>query len=536
MTRSPATAPALMLALLLMPAQNQAAITAANHASSSSTGNSSAATSLDTNTVLSTENQRSSDAHTDSPSAALSFNKDIKDPYSSANLPELGQPADLVADKDTEQRLGQAVLRQLQGSTATWPDTLVRDYLENLIYHLAMYTTLQDPKFSIVVINDREVNAFAVPGDVIGVNTGLILTAESEDELAGVLSHELGHLSQRHFARSQEANKYNQWLALGGVLATVAAAASGAGSAGLAAGLSAQAIAAQNQLRYSRNYEQEADRIGLQTLTQSGYDPRGMPNFFLRLDRATRQLGYVPEFLLTHPLSSSRLSDLERRVRETPRKLKAVEPDFRYVQVRLQVAYSENLSEMISAFQERMKLANPSTSTRYGLSLALLRNGEPAAADVLLAPLLKSDPNRLEFQLSAIDILLAQRNYARALQLSERSHGLFPEKRSVLERLAQAALALKQPERIRPLLEVALRQYPNDPMLWRLLSDCAASQQDAQTVFRARAEFLFYNNRQRPAEAQMKNALKMAQNNYSLTAQLDKRLADMRKQDAEFNH
>jgi len=139
---------------------------------------------------------------------------------------------------------------------------------------------------------------------VLGINTGLILSAETEGEVAGVMAHEIGHLSQRHFARSQEANRYNQWLALGGLLASIAAASAGGtsgGDLGFAVGASAQALAIQNRLSYSRAFEQEADRIGMQTLTLAGYDPRDMPNFFLRLERSTRQLGYVPEFLLTHP-------------------------------------------------------------------------------------------------------------------------------------------------------------------------------------------------------------------------------------------
>lgn len=459
---------------------------------------------------------------------------DSTDPYAVGNLPELGQPADVIADKGTEDRLGQAILRELQGSGGLWPDTLVRDYVEGLAYHLALYSPLQDPKFSVVIINDRDVNAFAAPGGVVGVNTGLLLTAESEDEVASVLAHELGHLSQRHFARSQEANKYTQWLAMGGLIAGIAAGAAGAGNAGFAAGLSAQAFAAQSQLRYSRLFEQEADRIGMQTLTQAGYDPRAMPTFFLRLDRATKQLGYMPEFLLTHPLTSSRLSDLERRVRELTRKMKVVDPDFRLIQVRLQVDYADNLNEMIAAYQEALKSPNPPVETRYGLCLALLSKADIAGAYAMLAPLLKGDPNRLDYLLTEVDIAYANHEYPKALRLSERSYQLYPDKRSVVERLAQAAMAMKQPERVRVVVEKALRQYPNDSSLWRMLSDAAAVQEDAPTVFRARAEYFFYNDRERAAEDQLKNAMRMAQDNYSLTAQLQKRLDDMRRQDKEF--
>lgn len=453
------------------------------------------------------------------------------------SLPELGQPADLIADRETESRLGQAWLRQLRASTPLWPDPLVRDYIESLAYRLALHTSLISPKFTVVIVDDREVNAFAVPGGVVGVNTGLIMTAESEGELASVMAHELGHLSQRHFARSQEANKYNQWIALGGLLASIAAASAGGssgGNLGMAVGMSAQAAALQSQLRYSRAFEQEADRVGMQTLTESGYDPHAMPNFFLRLERATRQLGYMPEFLLTHPLTSSRLSDLERRVNDWPRQLKPETPDFRLIQVRLQVAYSTQLDEMIRAFQEALKAPNVPAATRLGLSLALLRANRIDEAGQTLAPLLASDPTRLDYRVTAMDIALAKRDYADALRQGEQALALFPGQPSLLDRMTRAALPLGQAARLRPLLDRAVRERPNDPQLWRMLSDCAASQQDAQTVFRARAEGLFLTNQQKGAEEQMKNALRMARDNYSLTAQLQRRLDEMKKLDAEF--
>lgn len=451
-----------------------------------------------------------------------------------ASLPELGQPADLISDSATEYRLGQAFLRQLRATTPLYGDVLVREYLESLVYRLSAQSPLTDPIFTLVVVDDRQVNAFAVPGGVIGVNTGLMLTAESEDELAGVLAHELGHLSQRHFARSQEANKYNQWLALGGLLASIAAASAGGSQAGLAIGASAQSLAAQNQLRYSRNYEQEADRIGLQTLTQSGYEPRAMTTFFARLDRSTRQLGYVPEFLLTHPLSSTRLSDLERRVSQAKRNIKPADPSYRLLQMRLQMAYSDQLDENIRAFETALQDAQAPVATRYGLSLAYLRQARLDEALNTLTPLLKDDPNRLEYRITEIDIAMARRDYAQALALSQSIWSIYPGQRSILEPYTRAALALKQASRVRPLLDKAARDHANDTAVWRLLADCAAQQKDAMAVFRARAEILFLNDREKLAEEQLKNALRLAANNYSLTAQLNQRLTDMRRLDTEF--
>ena len=453
------------------------------------------------------------------------------------DLPELGQPADLIADPALERRLGQAWLRQLQATTPLWRDDLVRDYIEALLYRLAAQADFSAPQFSLVVVDDRQVNAFAVPGGVVGINTGLILTAESEDEVASVLAHELGHLSQRHFARSQDAGKYNQWIALGGLLASIAAAAAGGGSGsdlGLAAGLSAQAAVAQNQLRYSRLFEQEADRLGLQTLTRSGYDPRAMPVFFLRMERSSRQLGYIPEFLLTHPLSSSRLADLERRVATSERKLSARSPDFSLAQVRLQVAYSASPDELVTAYRKEVDSGRASQASQLGLTLALLRTSQLPAARASLAPLLAADPDRIDYLLTASDIALAERDYDTAWKQADSAWSLYPDRRAALERLTRAGLAAGKADVLRPRLDRALRRYPNDLRIWRQLADCAASQKDSLTVFRARAEILFLSGRLRLAEEQINNALRLARDNYSLTAQLNKRLREMRELDEEF--
>lgn len=455
------------------------------------------------------------------------------------SLPDLGDPADAVADSDTEKRLGQAFLRQLQGTSALWPDALVRDYIEGLLYRLAVHAPLKNPKFSIAIVDDREINAFAVPGGIVGVNTGLILSADNEDELAGVLSHELGHISQRHFARSVQDNKYNQWLALGGMLAGIAAAAassgsSSAGNVGMAMGMSAQAAALQSQLHYSRIYEQEADRIGLQTLIQSGMDPHALPDFFERMDRNTRQLGYIPEFLLTHPLTTSRMADLERRVADLPRHLHHGSLDFQLIKTRLQVDYSTRLNELISAWQEALKSPEAPVTARYGLALAQLESNQPDLALATLQPLRQQDPMRLDYRLAEIDMQLTAHRYEQAMQLADAADRLYPDKRSVLERRVRAALFLQRPNAVRAELEETARDTANDPLLWSMLADCATMQKDAITVFRARAEMLYWTNREKQAEDQLKNALRVAANNYSLTAQLQQRLDDMRKNDAEF--
>lgn len=450
-------------------------------------------------------------------------------------LPELGRSADRIADDATERRLGQAFLRQLQGSTPLWPDASVHDYIEQLTYRLARHTPLERPQFSFVVVDDRSVNAFAVPGGVLGINTGLILVADTEGEVAGVMAHELGHLSQRHFARQVEAGRYNSWIALGGLLASIAAAAAGGGSdLGVAAAAGTQALAIQNRLAYSRSLEQEADRLGMTTLTAAGYDPRDMPSFFLKLQRATRQLGFLPEFLLTHPLSASRITDLERRVSERAVVTPPDDLNFRLVQTRLRVAYTRNLRETLQAGEVALTEGDTQPQTRFALVLGYLRDNQLDRARAHLDVLLSSDPMRRDYQITAIDLKLAQGQRAAAWQAVQRLQALYPNSRAVLERHTRLALMNQQVMSARAPVEEALRRAPNDLSLWRQLADIAAAQGDAFTVFRARGELLFFTQRQREAEQQMALALRQATGNYSLTVRVQQRLEEMRRLDAEF--
>lgn len=445
-------------------------------------------------------------------------------------LPVLGEHYTTLGDSAYEQRLGQAWLRHLRGQASLWPDSDVRDYVEGVIYRLAQNTPLRGQRVDVVIINDREINAFAVPGGIIGINTGLILNADNEDELASVLAHELGHISQRHFARSQEANKYNQWLALAGLLTSIAVASSGQADGALAAGASAQALAAQNQLAYSRDFEQEADRIGLQTLMASQYDGHAMPAFFHKLDKRTRQLGYMPEFLRTHPLSSTRLSDLSRRVLEIKPLPLREQVDFDHIKMRLTVAYHQDLRGFAASLDRRSD-----ELSRYGLALTHLRLGQPDEAMKLISPLMKRFPERMAYRMANIDALLQKQRYTQALAECEQALRLAPQQQALLARAQQAALALNQANPIQQQLAKLSATRPNDPDLWALQADLAMRSGDSLLAFRARAEQYFFTNRFREAEAQLTNALKLANQNYSLRIQLQERLKQMRLLYEEFN-
>ncbi|MEZ7984587.1 MAG: M48 family metalloprotease, partial [Pseudomonadales bacterium] len=234
-------------------------------------------------------------------------------------LPELGDSAAGLMAPAQEQALGQAWLRSFRASVPPESDPLVFEYIENLLFKLTSYSDIEDKNLDLVIVSNPTINAFAVPGGVIGVNTGLLLYAESEAQLASVLSHELAHLSQRHFARSVEASQRTNFTTLAGLLAGIVLAAASEGDAASAAIMASQAAALDSRLRYSRLHEKEADRLGMKTLVDAGYPAESAALMFKQMLNASRLYGNrVPEFLLTHPVTESRIADASNRARQLP--------------------------------------------------------------------------------------------------------------------------------------------------------------------------------------------------------------------------
>lgn len=452
---------------------------------------------------------------------------------SSNELPELGDSVSSLISPEQEYVLGRAWMRQLRGSTASVSDPVVQDYLERLCYRLAFHSPLQHPDLSLIIIRDKSINAFAVPGGVVGINVGLLLNAETEAETSAVLAHELGHLSQRHFARQLADNKQNQWMYLGTLLASIALAAKGDGQGAFAMGATAQAAMVDKQLSYSRQYEQEADRIGMQTLVDSGMDPRAMPIFFQRLERQSRMAGSIPEFVLTHPLTANRIADTFNRANLYPQKLSQDSLDYELARVRFLVQFMEDSGRGIAYFQQQLIDTNANTDrgrvNRLGLALALLRERQYDKAREALAPLLADDPQRVDYIVAAAEIRMAERNYDEAIKLLEPALTLNPESYPLLMYYARAQISAGHPDTIIEGLEAAARERSDDPQIWRLLVDAYTGSKNTLGIYRSRAELYFLNGDDQHAMEQLRLAANSVRNNYPLTAKIQKRMREMQQ-------
>lgn len=441
-------------------------------------------------------------------------------------LPDLGDHSSSLVTSEQELKLGRAWLRQVRGAIPLLSDPLVQTYVESITYRLAFHSDLRDPDLRIIVVKDSNINAFAVPGGVVGVNAGLIIHSETEAEMASVLAHELAHLSQRHFARRLEESKRNQWVYLGALLTSIAVAASSNSEAGMALATSSQAALVQNQLSYSRLNEQEADRIGMQTLVNAGLNPHAMPTFFSRLMRHTRQSPNAFDFLSTHPVTHSRISDSLNRANQYPQKLTQDNLDYQLIRTRILVGHGDSVSQSPLHYQQALKDTTLATERgqvlQFGLALALNKQRQHKEAKAALAPLLAKNPMRVDYLIAAADIAMAEQNYAEALAIIEKPYRLMPDHYALQMYFSRLKMAAGLYQEAIAVLDPLTRSREDDLNVWYLLSDAYMGNKDTYGTHRARAEVFFLSGQDDRALAQLDLALKHTQG-YAQQARIQKR-------------
>lgn len=301
-------------------------------------------------------------------------------PLPDLNLPSLGTVAGADLSLQEERYLGEQLMHRVRADETYMTDAETLDYLNRLGNRLVVAGQSQPFNFFFFPIREKSLNAFALPGGFIAVHTGLIVAAQTESELAGVMGHEIGHVTQRHIARTLEQNKGSLAMTIGSLLLALLAARAGGSSGGdaaMAAVMGTQAAMIQKQLGYSRDAEREADRVGLVTLANAGFDPNGMEAFFERLRQANRQYeSPTMAYLSTHPLTTERMTDMQLRTRALPQRMHVDSMDFLLIQQRARVLQETRYDGWLSVskhFEHQLKTATGKykTAYHYGLSVAL---------------------------------------------------------------------------------------------------------------------------------------------------------------------
>ncbi|MEF8715609.1 MAG: M48 family metalloprotease [Accumulibacter sp.] len=446
-------------------------------------------------------------------------------------LPDLGEAAHAELPPQLERKLGERIMNEIRLREPSYVDDAeLADYLNRLGSRLVAASSNPSRDCQFFFVRDNTVNAFAMFGGFIGVNTGTLLTAQSESELAGVLAHEISHVMQNHLARQIAREKQNSIASMIAMAVGVLAARSNSQVAS-AAIASAQAGSIQAQLAYSRDYEREADRLGFQMMTQAGYDVRGMGDFFGRLQQAGRVYeNNAPVYLRSHPLTLERISDMQNRAQGAPYRQVADSLDFHLVRAKLRVQMStprEAANEFGKQLRDKKYVSE--AATRYGVAYSLLRSKEVAAAqrefDVLMA-LKVSSPMIAGL---AAEIRMAANDPAGALAIYRDALQRYPQSRALVYGYAEALLAVGQYEQGQHFLDSQLQVYSSDYKLYGLQARTFSAAGRRLQQHRAQAEFYLLQGQLGPAVEQLQFAQKAADGTFFEQSAVDARLRELRK-------
>ena len=391
-------------------------------------------------------------------------------------LPDMGSPADAVLSTNDESRLGRMIMRDIRRSGQVVEDPLVIEYVNDIGSRIVAQTNDGDHDFTFFVVNDPRINAFALPGGYIGLHTGLLEATRNEDELAGVVAHEIAHVTQRHIARAIHANSRQSILSTAMMLgAIIVAAAGGSSDAVQGAVAVAQGTAIQQQINFTRTNEYEADRVGITALADAGFDPYGMASFFEVLSRQTTTSPEMraPEFLRTHPVTSARVAEARTRARAYPAIRSDDSTSYGIARTRMIVARFDTAEEAVAYFEKR-PYNNQTDIERYGRAVAYQRAGRYWEALDIYKELLDKHKTVIAYHIGLGQALVALDQPRDALVTYERALELFPRNVPLVLDYGEQLLQLGQAPKAHAMLLDLMNNVPPTPEQVRLIARAAS--------------------------------------------------------------
>lgn len=383
-------------------------------------------------------------------------------------LPDLGDAAGETLAPAEEEKLGEAFLRQIRRRLSLVDDPEVVDYIESLGQRIAS----ADPErhYRFLVVDAPTVNAFAGPGGIIAVNSGLVVITESEDELAAVLAHEVAHVTQRHLAQLIERSELASLATLASVFASIVIATQNP-AAGQAAIAASAAGSQQSALRFSREKEMEADRAGMDLLHRAGFDPRAVPAFFERFQDWQRFASTPPEYLSTHPVTLSRIADTRARAEQYEPQDYRKSSEYPLIRAKLRVRLETRPGAAIEYFEARVREAgpDPDEADRYGLAAALMGANRHEDASAILSELRREFPDRAAHRAAASEAYSKMGDTERSLELLAASAKRFPEHRALIYGYGRELVRAGRPDEAAELLRRFQRDRGSDSTVYRLL-------------------------------------------------------------------
>ncbi|MCY7312385.1 MAG: M48 family metalloprotease [Pseudoxanthomonas sp.] len=505
-------------------------------------------------------------------------------PAQESRLPDIGSSAGELLTPARQAEYGGMMLRELRNYGYLLEDPLLDEWLQRMGGRLGADSDQPRQPYRFFLLRDRQINAFATLGGYIGVNAGLILTAEQEDEVAAVLAHEIAHVTQQHVLRGVERAQRDQIPILLGMLGAIVLAQSAGGTssgdASQAAMVSAMGLMQQRQIDYTRSNESEADRVGIRTLARAGYDPDAMAGFFERMSQASRgnrggDRELTPDYLRTHPVTTTRISEARERAEQIDREqnltvttttpggslteriprrpantppgmLNPMLPDalrplladlpkggtgqFDWARERLRVLSADTPVAAVAEY-ERIRQASPTglgDAQKYGLALARMRANNPSAAAADLAPLLEKHPGSLWPALALAEAESRSGRYAAANQRFAAMLRQAPDNRAIA--LTYARILNEQGggeagKRAQAVLRPLAASSADDPVFQQGLGRANELAGDQARAGEAYAEAAYLNGRAEQALLQLQNLKKREDLDYYARARIDARIA-----------
>ena len=453
-----------------------------------------------------------------------------------SDLPSIGDSAGSVISPVEERKLGAMFMRSIRQSGMVLDDLEITSYLRSLGRRLATNSDSPAQQFIFFVVNEPSINAFAGPGGYIGVHTGLFLASETESELAGVLAHEIAHVTQRHLARRFEAAENMSIPSMAALIASVLiGVGTGNAEAGLATATAAQAGSMQYAINFTRANEYEADRVGIQTLANAGLDPYGMPAFFERLQKNSRLYGSrPPEFLSTHPVTTNRIAEATSRAENYPPGEKD-SVDFQLIRARLRVMTYESPNQVIDDYRQYRKRGEHAEPwNQYEFALLLAATGDKQGALKIIQSLHKKDPDRITYRLALANMYRKTGEQSRALALYKDSLELYPGSLELMVPYASALLEGGQPKEAYLMLkdsytisDISNDKY-NDPHIYKLLAQAAEAMDRNAQMHGAMSQYYFLNGFTRQAIQQLQLARREPGLTDYETARISARLEELK--------
>ncbi|WP_430389083.1 M48 family metalloprotease [Dyella sp. 20L07] len=486
-------------------------------------------------------------------------------------LPDLGSSANALISPQEAQDYGAAMLRQMRALDMVLDDPMLDDYINNLGYRLVAGSEKPKDHFSFFIARENIINAFAAPGGYIAVNSGLIIITNSESELAGVIAHEIGHITQNHLQRAFEASKKDTPLMALVLLGAIAAGAgAGAGDAAGAILMGGQGLLMQRQINFTRKDEIEADRAGIQTLSNAGYDPNAMAAFFERMEDTLRvgsggDLGDVPALLQDHPVTMDRISDAKARAnalaaRQKQRPAGSTLDKNQWEKSTAPIAYVKDPTALIRSdgkndidtfllMRERVRVLSgdatqlatyyasnlkdqrgfDTPSNRYGYALALVRSNRGAKAVDELQPLLTAHPDNQVLRLAMADAKLQAGRRPEALTIYTELNQQSPRNRAIALGYAKALIdggtaddAKQAAVMLMPMLD-----DNDEPELYRTFARASDKAGDPVRAGEAFADASYLSGRPFDAMEQLKRLLRRPDLDYYARARIQARISEL---------